>query len=554
MDVSHEGKNRVNLTSFAQIALLLAVAAAVGALAVRLRQPLMVAFILVGVLVGPSVLGWVHAQDEIDLLAQIGVAVLLFVVGLRLDLKLVRHLGPVALATGIGQIAFTTVFGLGLALLLGLAWTEAVYVAVALTFSSTIIVVKLLSDKREIDSLHGRIALGFLIVQDIAVVIAMMVVGSWNGLEGVGRSAAAIGVRLLGAALAIAILMRYVLPPVLHVLARSQELLVLFAIAWGVALAALGEGFGFGREVGAFAAGFSLASSAFREALSTRLVSIRDFLLVFFFIDLGAKLEPKALGADLGTGVALSLFVLLGNPLIVMAIMGRMGYRKRTSFLAGLTVAQVSEFSVVFVAMGITLGHVNASVLGLVTFVGLVTITLSTYMILYSEPLYRSVEPFLGVFERTRPIREMGVEASADATAPQVVVFGLGRYGSRLLADLVGRGVRATGIDFDPEVVRTLRERGLDARFGDAEDLSLLGLLPLEEVRWIVSTLPRPEVNRALLHTLAAHRFTGSTAVTVHHDRDAAELTRAGARQVLFPYRDAADRAAAIVAEGLAGG
>ncbi|MBL8340264.1 MAG: cation:proton antiporter [Rubrivivax sp.] len=533
--------------TFGEIALLLGGAAVVGAAAQALRQPLIVAFIVVGLLAGPSVLGWVRSLDEIDLLAQIGVAVLLFVVGLKLDLHHVRHLGPVALATGIGQLAFTIVIGFAIAIALGLGGVEALYVAVALTFSSTIIIVKLLSDKREIDSLHGRIAVGFLIVQDIAVVIAMLVVGSWTAGADPALAALSVAARMLGAVAAVGLLMRWVLPPLVARLARSQELLLLFGIAWGVGLAAAGELLGFSREVGAFLAGFSLASTPYREALSTRLTTVRDFLLLFFFVDLGAKVDLGALAGDLLPAAVLSLFVLIGNPLIVMAIMGAMGYRKRTGFMAGLTVAQISEFSIVFVAMGISLGHVDAGALGLVTLVGLVTITCSTYLILNAERLFERLEPWLGAFERRDPWREREGE-SAGHGAPQVLVFGLGRYGARLLDRLAAQGLAVAGVDFDPDVVRRLVARGLDVRYGDVEDVHLVEQLPLPHIRCIVSTLPQPEVNAQLVQTLAAAGYAGSTVVTAHDEADGARATAAGARHVLHPYRDAADHGAEQVA------
>lgn len=535
------------LDTFGEIALLLALAAVVGVLAQALRQPLIVSFIAVGLLAGPSVLGWVHALDEIDLLAQIGVAVLLFVVGLKLDLQQVRHLGPVALATGIGQLVFTIVIGFALAIVLGLSSVQALYVAVALTFSSTIIIVKLLSDKREIDSLHGRIAVGFLIVQDIAVVVAMLVVGSWSRGDDAALAALIVAGKLLGALAVVALLMRTVLPPLVARLARSQELLLLFGMAWGVGLAAAGQALGFSREVGAFLAGFSLASTPYREALSTRLTTVRDFLLLFFFIDLGAKVDLGTLGGQWLAAVVLSFFVLIGNPLIVMAIMGAMGYRKRTGFLAGLTVAQISEFSIVFVAMGIALGHVERDTLGLVTLVGLVTIACSTYMILYSEVLYERLEPWLGPFERRHPWREAGGSAGA-AVAPQVLVFGLGRYGARLLARLQTQGIAAAGVDFDPDVVRALAARGHDVRYGDAEDVHLIEQLPLGRIGCIVSTLPQPDINASLLQTLAAGGFRGSTVVTAHDEMSQVRAADAGAHHVLHPYRDAADHAAALIA------
>ena len=529
---------------FAEMALLLGVAAAVGALAARLKQPVLIAYIAVGILVGPTGLGLVQAHDQIDLLAQIGVAVLLFLVGLKLDLQHVRHIGPVALATGLGQLGFTIFLGFLIILALGKGVMEALYVAVALTFSSTIIIVKLLSDKRELDSLHGRIAVGFLIVQDIAVVIAMMAMSALRGageIE-VWEVAASLLARVSLAALAMFILMRYLLPRLVAIMARSQELLLIFAIAWGTGLAALGEWAGFSKEAGAFLAGFSLASTAYREAIGARLAGIRDFLLLFFFIDLGAKLDFSTLGDELWPAAILSVFVLVGNPLIVMAIMGWMGYRKRTGFLAGLTVAQISEFSIVFVAMGIGLGHVGMEALGLTTLVGVVTIALSTYMILYSQPLYERLAPWLGVFERRRPHRELAVERQAHAVArPDVVVFGLGRYGERLARRLMESGFSVLGVEFDPEVVRHLRRQGLAVRFGDGQDPDFLEGLPLEGAPWIVSTLPDLESNRALLHALSARGYAGEVAIVARDEAQGAALKRLGAPTVLYPFRDAVD-------------
>ncbi len=542
--------------AFAEFALLLLICALAGALFVRLRQPVLIAYIVVGIVVGPSLLGLVGAHEQIDLLAQVGVAVLLFVVGLKLDLHHIRHIGPVALATGLGQLAFTIAVGFLLVLLLGKGWLEALYVAVALTFSSTIIIVKLLSDKRELDSLHGRIAVGFLIVQDLAVVVAMMAMSAMRGAG--GEDVALLPVlgslawRLAAAAALLFVLMRWVLPAVVSAMARSQELLLVFAIAWGVALAALGEWAGFSKEAGAFLAGFSLASTPYREAMNARLVSIRDFLLLFFFIDLGAKLELSTLGAEVWPAVVLSLFVLIGNPLIVMAIMGWMGYRKRTGFLAGLTVAQISEFSIVFVAMGITLGHVGVQALGLTTLVGLVTITASTYMILYSQPLYERLAPWLGVFERRRPFRELAVEqAAGDTDAAEVIVFGLGRYGGRLLQQLRRDGVRAVGVDFDPEVVHALQRQGLPVHFGDGEDPEFLQTLPLAQTRWIVTTFPQLESNRALLHALAEARFRGPLAAAVRDAAHGRALAAAGVPWILNPFDDAADHAARRLAQAL---
>ncbi|MFP4614774.1 MAG: cation:proton antiporter, partial [Thiohalorhabdus sp.] len=195
-------------STYHEIALLLLISAGVGLLGIRLRQPLIVAFIVVGLAVGPAGLGLVTAHTQIELLAEIGITILLFLVGLKLDLHLVRRLGPVALATGLGQLGFTIAFGYLIGLALGLEPMTALYVAVALTFSSTIIIVKLLSDKHEIDALHGRIAMGFLIVQDIAVVVAMALLGASGGQEGGVMTAVTAAGTLVAVMGAVLLLMR----------------------------------------------------------------------------------------------------------------------------------------------------------------------------------------------------------------------------------------------------------------------------------------------------------------------------------------------------------
>jgi Kef-type K+ transport system membrane component KefB len=542
---------------FGEFALLLLVSALAGALFVRLRQPALIAYIVVGILLGPAGVGLVEADGAISLLAQMGVAVLLFLVGLRLDIHHVRHIGPVALATGLGQLTFTILIGFGLIVLMGKGTIEALYVATALTFSSTIIIVKLLADKRELDSLHGRIAVGFLIVQDLAVVLAMMALSALRAAPAGGELPviavpAALVLRVGAAAVLTFVFMRYVLPGLVRMMARSQELLVVFAIAWGTALAALGEWAGFSKEAGAFLAGFTLASTSYREAMGARLTGVRDFLLLFFFIHLGANLDLGILGAELVPAAVLSAFVLIGNPLIVMAIMGYMGYRRRTGFLAGLTVAQISEFSIIFVGMGIALGHVGPGALSLTTLVGIVTIALSTYLILYSHPLYERLAPWLRIFERRHPRRELAMEREPRPVRhPDVMVFGVGRYGRRLLERLLQSGVDAIGIDFDPEAVRAARRAGLPVRFGDGEDPAFLEALPLEEAKWVVTTLPLWEANRAFLHALREAGFKGRVAGVVRDEAHGHALGRAGATLVLNVFADAADQAARVLAAEL---
>lgn len=535
---------------FGGIALLLLVAAGMGALCLWLRQPLVLGYIFVGILVGPSMLGWVIPEDQVDLLARMGIAMLLFVVGLKLDLHLIRTLGPVALATGLGQVLFTSIIGYFLALALGLTPVAAVYVAVALTFSSTIIIVKLLSDKREIDMLHGRIAVGFLIVQDIVVILVMIALsayGATGASNDLVRTLLFLIVKGGGLLAGISLLMRFVLPGLLHHLARSLESVVLFSVAWAVFLAILADSLGFSKEVGAFLAGISLASTRYREAIGARLTSLRDFLLLFFFIDMGARLEMGALGVQIGPAIALSLFVLIGNPLIVMIIMGLMGYRRRTGFLAGLTVAQISEFSLILGALGVRIGHIGNETLGLITLVGLITIGLSTYLILYAQPLYKLLAPWLSLFEQKVPFREKGKETSGGPSV-DVILFGLGRLGGKLALNLQSRGVNLLGVDFDSRRVEAWQRKGLSVLYGDAEDPEFPETLPLGEAQWVVSTIPELDVNLSLLDALHHHGFQGQRAVTSHSSREAEILKNSGADLILHPFANAAREAAQLIA------
>jgi len=540
-------------TGFIDIAILLALAVGLGALAMLLRQPLIVAFIAAGIIAGPAVAELVPEPDDIELLAELGIALLLFVVGLKLDLSLIRTMGPVALATGMGQVLFTSFVGYGIAIALGMSPVTALYVAVALTFSSTIIIVKLLSDKREIDALHGRIAIGFLIVQDIVVVLVMIglsAFGAGSGAEGPWLEAA----RVFGAGalmlLGIAIAMRYVLPKLLEFIAHNRELLVLFGIAWAVALAALGDAMGFSMEVGAFLAGISLASTRFRDALGARLTTVRDFLLLFFFLHLGSQLELDLLGAQVGPALVLSTFVLIGNPIIVMIIMGAMGYRSRTGFLAGLTVAQISEFSLILAALGFSLGHITSETVGLITLVGLITIGLSTYLIIYSHPIYDRLAPWLRIFERRQPTQEH--DSGQESKPADVIVVGLGRFGYDLCLQLHQRDIRVLGVDFDPAAVDALQAVGIDACYGDGEDPELAERLPLSHARKVISTVPDPMANRALIDSLNHAGFSGRVMLTAHHPGDIRALADLPDHELLLPFRDAAERTAERVAERLA--
>jgi Kef-type K+ transport system membrane component KefB len=549
----------IHASPFYELTALVVLASVLGFAGLLLRQPMVVSFIAVGVLAGPSVLNLVQSHENIQLLAELGVAVLLFLVGLKLDLKLVRSLGMVSLATGLGQVLFTSVLGFFIGLALGLDTLTSLYVAVALTFSSTIIIVKLLTDKKEVDSLHGRIAIGFLIVQDLVVVLAMMILSALGIGQAGGDSniflhiAAVLGYGVAMLAL-VGLFIRFLATPLVNRIAHSPELLVTFAIGWSALLATLGNQLGFSKELGGLLAGVSLASTPYRESIVARLASLRDFLLLFFFISLGMHLDLRLLGAQIVPALVFSLFVLVGNPLIVMAIMGIMGYRKRTGFLAGLTVAQISEFSLIFMSMGMIIGHLTAESLALVTLVGLVTISLSVYMITYSHALYDRLEPLLGLFERRIAAREENQDRHfIGKKRYDIILFGLGRFGTALAERFIRDGFLLLAVDFNPDEVRRWREQGHDVIYGDASDQEFIGHLPLKGVQCVISAmsqhdfgLTHEDPRLVLLDELRRQEYGGKTAVSMQRNADREEidlLRHRGADFVFLPYYDAADQA-----------
>lgn len=528
----------MHVGAFEQLAAILVVSAVAALIAMLLRQPLLLGLLVAGIALGPGVLGLVRIDESITLLAEVGIALLLFLVGLKLDVRIAARLGPVALAAGLGQIALTFLLGLGVASAFGRGGADAVYLALALTFSSTVVVVKLLTDARMIDRLHGRLSVGILVVQDIVVVLAMIALTA-TASDGGGPSVdQLVGVVLRGVLLVVVavLLGRFLAAPTMHLLGRESELLILGAIAWAVTFGALSTVLGFGAEVGAFLAGMTLASTPYREAISGRLTPLRDFLLLFFFIEIGAGIDPSTLGAGLPTALALSAAALVGKPIIVTGLLAIAGHRQKVSLATGLTLAQISEFSLIIVALGVSQGAVGPDVAGIVTATALLTIAVSSQLINRTERIVERLSARLPRLER--PPRRSLSEDDAPLR-PDIVVIGLGRFGSTVVEELLDRGERIVGVDFDPRTVAEER-LGIPVLYGDADDPTLSEHLPVEGSRWVVSTLRSRDANLTLVRSLRQHDYPGGIAVASEDPADCELLRAAGADVTIQPLHVAA--------------
>ncbi|EKE05461.1 MAG: hypothetical protein ACD_19C00284G0003, partial [uncultured bacterium] len=348
---------------FTEISLVIVIATIVSVLMRVLKQPMLIGYILTGVIVGPAVFGVMQSPESLEVFSQFGIALLLFIVGLNLSPKVIREVGKVATITGLGQVVFTSIIGYLISSILGFDKVESFYIAVALTFSSTIIILKLLSDKGDLDSLYGKVSIGFLLVQDILATLFLVVVSA----SALGDTFGSIAIQLIWKSFLLGLLLflfiKFILPRLSVYFATSQEFLFLFSIGWGFGLASVFHALGLSIEIGALVAGVTLSLFPYHYEISSKMKPLRDFFLILFFVLLGAELGVDNLSGAIIPALIFSAFVLIGNPLIVMTLMGILRFNKKTGFLSGLTVAQISEFSLILVALGYKLGHVDEKVI-----------------------------------------------------------------------------------------------------------------------------------------------------------------------------------------------
>ncbi|MBU0625546.1 cation:proton antiporter [Patescibacteria group bacterium] len=345
---------------FGQISTLLTVTVGAAFLIRLFRQPFIIAYIVAGIICGPYILNLLHGDQHLyEAFAQFGVVLLLFIIGLNLNFNHLKSIGRASLFTGLGQVIFTAGIGFLILLALGISSRSAIYLAIAITFSSTIIIMKLLSDKRDTETIYGRYTIGLMLVQDLIAVVLVIVLGIMSG-EGEGVIAfARLGLTLVLSVGALVLLSKYVLPHILASIADSSELLFLFSLAWCFGVASLLYWFGLSLEVGAIISGIALSSSPFQLEIASRIRPLRDFFLVLFFIVLGSEMGLSNLGHIFLPAVVLSVFILIGNPLILYLIFRQLKFTRRNSLLAGLTAAQVSEFGFVLLFAGRNAGHVH---------------------------------------------------------------------------------------------------------------------------------------------------------------------------------------------------
>lgn len=517
-------------TLFLEVGAVILVAGGLSLIAQRFRQPLIIAYILTGVLVGPSVFGFVEDEGAFQTMSEIGIAILLFTVGLNLNWRSIKDVGRVALATGIAQALFTSLIGFGIGRLLGFDYVTAAFLSVAFAFSSTIVVVKLLADKDDLDRLYARIAVGMLIVQDLIAMFALLILAAFRDGGSIGEVVTVSLVKGIVVLAALWVVSHVLLPRVFRFAARSQELLFLSAIAWCFALAGALYLVGFGIEIGALLAGISLAGSQWQREIEARVRPLRDFFLIIFFIVLGTHLGIGNLGAVVWPAVIFGMFVLFGNPLIVLLIMRFMGYHPRVGFLTGTTVAQISEFSFILLSGAVAAGLISGDVMPLATMVGLVTIALSSYLISYNSAIYERFRFIFDWMATGRPTREARRKEKAEC-----MLFGYQRMGRGILPKLQEVSERVLVVDCNPEVIEQLAHEGVASCYGDAGSEDLLQFVSADKAKLLISTIPDVHVSRDILEYVRARKSKAIVVVTVRKAEEAERCYALGASYVIIP-------------------
>jgi Kef-type K+ transport system membrane component KefB len=524
--------------AFLQLSIVLVVAAVMSLIMRAFRQPLIIGYIFTGVIVGPSALKLIHDHGAFDAFSDIGIALLLFIIGLGLNAAVIKNLGRVVFITALTLLLVVGSAGFGTALLFNFTLTEAVIIGFALFFSSTIVIAKVLSDKKELTRIHGQIAIGVILLDDLVATLALLFVAAAGSGDSLGAQEVLVlvakGVGLLAVFSFISL---KILPKLSKYMASSQEMLFLFAIAWGFGVAVLVSKAGFSIEIGALAAGVMLAPLPYSSEIASRLRPLRDFFIVLFFVVLGEGLNISHLGSALLPAVVLSVLVIILKPLAAMSSLGFLRYTKRTSFKTAINISQISEFSIILTVLAFSSHLVSDEVTAVITLVALITIATSTYMMQYDTVLYKKLEKILRFFER-RETKEHEYRASHYP----LILFGYKKGGHEFVKTFRSMRKPFIVVDYNPDIIELLDKQHIESLYGDATDPELLGELHITKAKLIVSTISDQQVNLLLLHYITRRN---KDVVFICHADDhyqATDLYELGATYVMLPHYIGSER------------
>jgi Kef-type K+ transport system membrane component KefB len=518
---------------FLDIGILVILAGLGALLASFLRQPLIPIYLLIGILLGP-ILGLVNNRDVIVTFSEIGIALLLFVVGLQIDLSKLKSVFKIAVIGGIVKVAVLALLGMLLAKFLAFGYPATLYLGMAVAFGSTMVVLKILSDRQELHSLHGRIIIGFLLMEDLLAVLALTVLANaehFAALPILLSLAKGVGLLLL-----IVLVSRFVAPWIFRYAARKEELLFLLALGFCFGFAWIAYLAGFSIAIGAFFAGVGLANLPYHLAIAGRVRILRDFFAVIFFVTLGMQVVLDELVSIWKPLIFFTLFVILINPFLTTLITSIFGYKRRTIFLTAVFLIPTSEFALIMIAEGMKQGVVSNNLFALVVMLTIVTITVMSYLTRFDWPVYSVVKFPLKFFEKLSRRHIEATEISPKvAQKEKVVLCGVDRLGHKILGTLLRMKENVLAVELNPDLVERLERQKVPVLYGDINDPEILKTVDLKHTKAIIATIPDKHDNLLLLET-ARRKFPEVIIfVSASHALDALELYKKGADYVIIP-------------------
>ncbi|MFH1505793.1 MAG: cation:proton antiporter [archaeon] len=517
---------------FFDIGIMIVAAALLGYLAKLGKQPMIPAYIFAGIIVGP-IMGWVTDIGTIKLLAEIGIAFLLFGVGLELELKKLKDIGAVGTVGALIHMGVLFLIGFAIAIWQDMIPLWGVYIGILLMFSSTMVVIKLLSDKKELNTLHGRIVIAMLLVQDIVAIIIISILGNVTVFEPMSLLfdlAKGVGIFIFAILIGKA-----VLPFVFKFAAKNQELLLMISVGMCFLLAMLFHQLGFSIVIGAFLAGVILGNLPYNQEIAGRVKPLKSFFAVLFFTALGAELVISNFAGLVPMFVILTVLTAVAVPLVTIIVCSMFGYKRRTAFLAGVALAQVSEFSLIIFSQGLDLGHITPEFFSLAIVTTIMTVTITTYFINYEYKLYGVLSKPLMIFEKLSK-KNKELSFVKDDVVHHTVMIGYDRLGYSILKTLERLKKDYVVVDFNPDVVKRLLSRRIPCIYGDIENPELLEKLNLEKVELVISTVPVLNANQLLIKKIKEVNAEATVIVTSTEISDALQLYDLGADYVIIPH------------------
>lgn len=520
---------------FFGIAIIIIVASILGFVSKAFKQPLIPAYVLAGIIIGPIGLRLVSDFESIIKLSEIGIAFLLFVVGLELDFRKLRDIGFIASIGGTIQIATLFLAGFLFAHAVGVFDSiESVYIGLLVAFSSTMVVIKLLSDKQELDTLHGRIIIGILLMEDIFAILAMSVVGSLDHLNAELFIWAILkGLVILLLAIASS---RFIFPWVFKQSAKSREILFLSSLTVCFFFSILAKALGFSIVVGAFLAGVALANLPYNLEIISRVKPLRDFFSTLFFVTLGMKIALGSLTTVLVPLIFLLLIIIIMKPFLIMLLTQFFGYSRRTSFLTSISLAQTSEFSLIIATIGVTLGHISGEIFTLAVLLAVFTLTYTSYLIKFDNQIFFHVQKLLKFFDVFKKnVTELEFVPKDDHKY-EAILIGYDRIGYSIRRTLHKMKKTLLVIDFNPDLIKRLIREKIPCMYGDIGDIEILERVNFKDAHIVISTVPVTHDNLLLLNKVKHKNHKATIFVTASHVDEALELYDAGADYVILPH------------------